>query len=121
MISGMFPNVLINNCSGNCHVGMRAHSLYLGFALIYRLTGMRSTFILFTYIASLLFCSCRKENRLDCFKANGPDKSELRKPGIFNEVEVFDKLDLLVKNGPEHGVEIIGGKNILKNIKTEVR
>ncbi len=68
----------------------------------------------------LSFFSCRKENALDCFKANGPDKTEARFPGNFSEVEVRDKIQLNIKPGPECRVELMGGRNILKNIKTFV-
>jgi hypothetical protein len=68
----------------------------------------------------LLLFSCRKENAFDCFKPNGAEVSEIRFPGEFTSVEVYDKINLVIYQGPEMKVEVIAGKNILKNISTNV-
>lgn len=68
-----------------------------------------------------LFSSCRKENRFDCFKGNGKEVTETRRLTPFMDVEVFDKIDLFVKPGTDHKVEIEAGEKLISNIKTEVK
>jgi hypothetical protein len=62
--------------------------------------------------------SCKKENALDCFKSNGSEIIESRDPGNFRIIRVFDKIDLIVKKGPEYKLELSAGKNLLSNIST---
>lgn len=67
-----------------------------------------------------LFPSCRKENALDCFKANGKDRSDLRILGDFHTVEISSKIDVTILQGSDYSVEVIAGKNIIKNLSAKV-
>jgi hypothetical protein len=79
---------------------------------------------LITYgICALLilnFNSCRKENVFDCFKSTGEDIIELRDVGSFRTIEVFDKVKVNIYKGSEYKVEVVAGKNIIRNISTKV-
>lgn len=77
---------------------------------------------IFTYFLFLLFfISCKKENSKDCFKPNGKEVTEVRTPGSFTSIELNDKIELNISYGPETKVEVTSGKNIIKNIVTEVK
>lgn len=71
-------------------------------------------------IIPFFFAGCKKENSLDCFKSNGREVSEIRNPGSFSKVEVNEKMEVTVFKGTEFKVEVIAGKNIIKNIKTRL-
>jgi len=71
-------------------------------------------------LAVFLFGSCRKENAVDCFKPNGDVITETRYPGEFTKIEMNDKIEVTVFQGPGFKVEVQAGKNIIKNISTRV-
>lgn len=76
--------------------------------------------ILTYFFTALLLLSCKKENAVDCFKPNGEVISEIRHPGSFTKIEMNDKIEVSVFKGAEIKVEVIAGKNIIKNISTKV-
>lgn len=57
---------------------------------------------------------------MDCFKSTGTEVTDSRSPGQFKIIEVFDKIDLNISKGNEFKVEVVAGKNVIKNIKTKV-
>ncbi len=67
-----------------------------------------------------IFTSCKKENALDCFKSNGPEKTETRILETFTHIKTFDKIDVTIIKGSEYKVEVTAGSHILSNIKTTV-
>lgn len=74
---------------------------------------------IFLALGVVLF-SCKKENRLDCFKSNGAETTDVRDPGAFSVIEVDNKMDLYIRQGTEYKVEVTAGKNLIKNILTSV-
>jgi hypothetical protein len=69
----------------------------------------------------LFFNSCKKENEFDCVKTTGKDISEMRDVGSFDEILLNYQIDLNISKGSEYKVEVIAGKNIIKNITTRVK
>jgi hypothetical protein len=67
------------------------------------------------------FSSCKKGHRLDCFKGNGSEITEVRNPGKFRMISVNDKIEVTIVQGPECKVEVTAGEHIMKNITTEIR
>ena len=67
-----------------------------------------------------LFIACKKENAFDCFKSNGQEISETRIVEGFTEIHVFDKVDVTIFKGNDYKVEVVCGKNIIKNISVKV-
>jgi hypothetical protein len=76
--------------------------------------------IMFVPLA-IAIASCKKENAFDCFKSNGKAVTEIRDPGDFNCVKVFDKINLNIVYGAVYKVEVSAYSHIIKNISTEVR
>ncbi|PBQ33627.1 hypothetical protein CNR22_18205 [Sphingobacteriaceae bacterium] len=75
----------------------------------------------FLYFFLFLFLSsCKKENAVDCFKSNGKEITELRQPGSFTKIDMNDKIDVTLVQGPEIKVEVTAGQHIIKNISTRV-
>jgi hypothetical protein len=75
--------------------------------------------LLFLIIILVSF-SCRKENLGDCFKGSGPTVTSVRQPGAFHNLKVFSKMNVIIKQGPEHLVEITAGRNLIGNIETTI-
>jgi hypothetical protein len=76
---------------------------------------------IFTYLLFLTaFLSCKKENEFDCFKSTGTDITEVRYPGAFKYIEVYDKIDVTIVKGAEYKVEVTAGKHIIGNISTKI-
>lgn len=75
----------------------------------------------FITVIMLAFLSCKKENMLDLVKSNGPQTTEVRHPGNFKTIEVFDKVFVNIYNGPEFKVEVLAGKHIIKNVTTRIK
>ncbi|MBA3681080.1 MAG: DUF2807 domain-containing protein [Bacteroidetes bacterium] len=57
---------------------------------------------------------------MDCFRSNGAEITDSRTPGQFTIIKVYDKIDLNISKGTEFKVDVVAGKNIIKNIKTNV-
>ena len=64
--------------------------------------------------------SCKKENAFDCFKSTGSDISETRLLEDFTSIELRNKVDVNITNGNDFKIEVVAGKNIIKNIATKV-
>lgn len=74
----------------------------------------------FSLLLVMMIASCKKGHRLDCFKGNGDEITETRYPGNFTSFLVHNKIDVEVVQGSECKVEVSAGKNIIKNILTNV-
>ena len=72
------------------------------------------------FLTLLLILSCSKENAPDCFKSNGRDEYEVRHLAPFDTIEMFDKIEVTIVQGPQYQVQIIAGKNIVNGIATTV-
>jgi hypothetical protein len=68
----------------------------------------------------ILAGSCGKENAFDCFKGNGSEKTEMRLPGNFDQIQIADNFEVHVYQAPQCKVEVICGKNVIGNIETSV-
>ncbi len=68
----------------------------------------------------LLFASCDKENRGDCFKAHGKVVTEERNPGSFRAIRVEDHIHLSITEDTLFKVDVRAGKNILPLVRTEL-
>jgi hypothetical protein len=75
----------------------------------------------FTYIVVLLFslssCSLTEE----CFKKTGSFVEKRFQTEVFNTVYVSSGIGLVLQQTPSHEVVIVTGKNLIDNIKVEVR
>ncbi len=78
---------------------------------------MRLVLYLFLF---LLFSACSKQSAGDCFKSTGPETTEVRYPGTFNTIELYANMELTIIKSNACKVELIGGKNVLKNMSTKV-
>jgi hypothetical protein len=76
--------------------------------------------ILILSVTIFFLMGCKKENSLDCFKSNGREVYEIRNLGSFTKIEVNEKIEVTVFKGTEFKIEVIAGKNIIKNIKTRI-
>ena len=84
----------------------------------------RSSFIvnsLLFVLLAILFCSCGKTPPCDCFESAGSQSSSVR-TGIayFNQLAVYDNVNVYVTIGSPEQVTIEGGKNLIPNIQTSV-
>lgn len=72
-------------------------------------------------LALLGLLACKRENRFDCFKANGEETTLTRNLQRFDSIDVLDNIDVNLLTGSEYKVEIATGKNISANINTNVK
>ena len=80
---------------------------------------MKKTLVILVLI-SFFLNSCKKENQLDCFKSTGKEVSEIRDLPSFNRILLENQINLNISQGVNFRVEVIAGKNIIKNILTKV-
>ncbi len=81
---------------------------------------MRLRFFAYLFVI-VLACSCKKDGMMDCFKSNGKASTETRYPGSFSAIKVYDKIDVVICQGPECKVVLAAGSHVIKNILTEVK
>ncbi len=68
----------------------------------------------------MLFLACNTEHVDDCFTNTGPDKTEDRVVDPFHTIELYNNVNLVIKQGNTYKIEVEGGENILSSIKTDV-
>lgn len=76
------------------------------------------------YVLCILFISnffsCKKENAWDCVKTAGKTISENRTLPPFHTIIIEDKIDVYLKQD-QWNVLVKAGKNLIRNITTEVK
>lgn len=75
--------------------------------------------IAYILLALLLF-GCAKENRWDCFKSYGAEKTEVRELAEFDAIYIDNRIDMIYRFDSTYRAEIRFGENIIQHIKTEV-
>ena len=76
-----------------------------------------------TYIAlftAVLFTSCGKDSKFDCFKRTGTAMCEVRQITGYNKIEINGKLDVELVS-KDYDFSISAGKNLLPKITTTVQ
>lgn len=72
-------------------------------------------------IALLGINSCKKENLCDCVKSTGEETTEERTPeGTFNEIELFDKVNLFIQQDTVDKIRVEAGKHLLPLVETSI-
>ena len=71
-------------------------------------------------ILVIMVCSCNTENSLDCFQAAGEIVTQEIQLPSFKKITVFERVQLIVKQGPVQKVVIESGKNLLPEITASI-
>ncbi len=72
-------------------------------------------------LSLLLLSSCEKDNRWDCVKSLGDNKTEVRSLPPFTALYTDDKIDITYRYAEDFAAEVTFGENILPHIETVVR
>lgn len=75
------------------------------------------------YISLLLIAvciSCRKENLCDCVKSTGPTNVIYHDVSNFTCIEVKDKINVFLTQGPQYEVKVEAGRNLQPLIKVRL-
>lgn len=76
--------------------------------------------ILLLFIMSIF--SCKKENLCDCVKSTGKETTEERIPeAAFNEIELFDKINLFIQQDTVQKIKVEAGEHLLPLIETSIK
>lgn len=70
--------------------------------------------------AALCFSGCEKERWDDCFTPTGSIVMDERSVPAFTEVDISDKIDLVLTEAGEDRLVVEAGKGLLEQIRTEV-
>lgn len=71
-------------------------------------------------LIAILFFSCNSENSLDCFQTAGKLISEEIDLPNFSKITVFERVQLILKQGPEQKVIIESGENLFPEVKARL-
>ena len=71
-------------------------------------------------LLSLIVLGCDTEDAPDCFKKAGAISSEVIEVAAFEEIIVYERVKLFIKQGPVQSVEIETGENLRKNVSVSV-
>lgn len=77
--------------------------------------------ILSLVVLSIVFSACKKENMFDCFMKAGSNTTEIRNVAYFDQIFLYDNVNLIITQDTINEVMIEGGKNLLKKIRTSVK
>lgn len=72
------------------------------------------------WLCMLVLTSCDKESAPDCFKKAGEEVTVRRDLDAFYEIEITDYLFIELIQSADRHIEVVGPKNILPKIITEV-
>ncbi len=90
---------------------------------VYRLRKrklLKIKYIFFVFAITAFF-GCKKDHELDCFKTAGTVETRIREVSGFRDIEVVDKIDVYVSQGPQFEVKVEAGKHMHIGIVTEVK
>jgi hypothetical protein len=79
------------------------------------------TKFVFILILFLGIISCKKENICDCLRSTGKSVIEQRLVGDFEEIEIADNINLILRQDTFNKVEIECGEHLQNLIKTEIK
>ncbi|MGM0392798.1 MAG: head GIN domain-containing protein [Bacteroidota bacterium] len=69
---------------------------------------------------SLVLLGCDTEDAPDCFQKPGAIGSEVIEVDPFEEIIVYERVKLFIKQGPVQNVEVETGENLRKNVSVSV-
>ncbi|MCB0793739.1 MAG: DUF2807 domain-containing protein [Flavobacteriales bacterium] len=72
-------------------------------------------------ILALSFLGCDKDQWDDCITSTGPEREEVREPGAFQEVDLTDRIDVVLEQRASGTVAVVAGRNLMQQVRTEVR
>lgn len=68
----------------------------------------------------VLAVSCKRENLDDCYTNTGEVAIENRQATYFNEIELYDNVNLVIEPGDGQSIRVKAGKNLLPSISTKI-
>lgn len=72
------------------------------------------------FMAAFLSWHCHKAPVCDCFEAAGSPSEITVSVPYFNQISVYDDVNVFITPGPQEQIQIQGGKNLIKNIAATV-
>jgi len=83
---------------------------------------MKTKLLIYTtgLLLMVLAAACKKENLCDCVKRTGKIVTKTREASGFTCIQLEDKIDLYLYQGPEFEVKVEAGENLQKLIRTTV-
>lgn len=75
---------------------------------------------LFPFLGLLLFTSCDTEDAPDCFQSAGKIIEKELEVEAFEQLIVYENINLFVEQGPEQKIIVETGENLLNEISAEV-
>lgn len=67
-----------------------------------------------------MFTGCRKENLDDCFSNAGEVISETRHLSYFENISLYDNVNLVLVEGNGFSIQVEGGENLISSVETDV-
>lgn len=64
--------------------------------------------------------SCKKENINDCFSQPGKTIIEEREVSYFDDLEMYDNINVILVEGDDFTINVEGGENLIDAVKTEI-
>ncbi|WP_029035132.1 head GIN domain-containing protein [Salinimicrobium terrae] len=81
---------------------------------------LKKYLLIFPFLSLLLLSSCDTEDAPDCFQTSGEIVEKELQVEPFNELIVFEDIDLFIEQGTEYKVVVKTGENLLNEISAEV-
>lgn len=88
---------------------------------MFRMNNVSRNFQLcFITLGLLTLLGCKRDNINDCFTNAGAVIEEGRPVTYFEEVDLYDNVNLVIEQGTDFSIRIKGGENLLSAITTEI-
>ena len=72
------------------------------------------------FLSLLLFSGCDKEDAPECFRTTGQIVEKQVEVEAFDEIIVYDRINLFIQQGEEQKIVIESGKNWIEEVSVEV-
>ncbi|HEU4496669.1 MAG TPA: head GIN domain-containing protein [Flavobacterium sp.] len=81
---------------------------------------MKKAILGFSISALAVLCSCSAEKAEDCFQKAGTAVSKKIPVPDFEKINIGEGIELAIKQGPQAGLTVEAGKNVIEGITAEV-
>ncbi|WP_324721651.1 head GIN domain-containing protein [Salinimicrobium sp. HB62] len=81
---------------------------------------LKKYLLIFPFLGLLSFAGCDTADAPDCFQTAGKIIGKEFEVESFNELIVYEDIDLFIEQGPEHRVLVQTGENLMNEISAEV-
>jgi hypothetical protein len=81
---------------------------------------LKKSLLILPFLSLMFFMACNTEDAPDCFQTAGSMIEKELQVGAFEELMVYENIELFIEQGEEHKVIVKTGENLMNEISAEI-